>query len=114
MRTLSGADTSSAETPSRPTNGRSGIAFRAEPNPIRVCDGSRFGRTTITWHAHDPVDVRVGDIKGKLFARGLARGRADTGLWVTDGMQFLLIDAVSGELLDLTVVRLTAEGCDLD
>ncbi|MFQ5741001.1 MAG: hypothetical protein ACE5JX_18520 [Acidobacteriota bacterium] len=84
----------------------------AEPNPIQVCDGN-LGKTTLTWNAPgvDRVEVRIGTPEGSLFARTGSSGSKETGLWVRDGMAFLLLDPSSKSTLATVTVGLTSSGC---
>lgn len=91
--------------------------LRASPNPIRVCDGTGVGVTTLSWEvpgAVGPLEVRVGGPRGKLFARTAAIGSAATGPWASDGMVFVLVAADTGDVLGSTVVRVTRSGCQAE
>ena len=84
----------------------------SDPNPIRVCDGSGLGQTTISWDAPgvSSVEVRIHSPTGRLMASG-QKGSTQTGKWVKDGMAFFLVDASNGEVLDKIVVEVTQKGC---
>lgn len=86
--------------------------FSAEPNSIPVCEGS-VGVTTLSWFIATAggVEIRVGSPTGKLMARGGPTGSAETGKWVTDGMQFFLLDRETEEVLGELEIRHTQEGC---
>ena len=96
-----------------------GPSITADPNPIKVCDGSGVGITKLSWTASGPetVEVRVGRPDGDLFAQTTPTSTADTGKWVTDGMTFYLQDATSGKPLTAkntlakVTVKLTSDGC---
>jgi hypothetical protein len=97
----------------------SGVEFSADPNPIPVCDASGTGVTTLRWNAPCPpgsfLEVRVGGVNGKVFARVAGRSEAPTGKWVSPGLAFSLLrgTTVDGErvvLAELTV-RHTTNGC---
>lgn len=94
-------------------------SITADPNPIKVCDGSGVGITKLSWTASGPekVEVRVGRPDGDLFAQTTPTATADTGKWVTDGMTFYLQDATTGKQLSAentlakVTVKLTLDGC---
>ncbi|MEK6282048.1 MAG: hypothetical protein AABN95_16965 [Acidobacteriota bacterium] len=83
-----------------PKDGK-GPTIAADPNPIRVCDGSGLGVTTIsyTFSEQDLIEVHVDSPDGPLFARQNSSGTAATGKWVTDGMVFYLQDISAGKSL---------------
>ncbi len=95
------------------------VFFVADPNPIKVCDRSGLGATTLSWNATEAlaVTVHVGSPSGQLFAATGARGSAATEKWVEDGMVFYLQDATGGvplapeHTLATLTVRLTGAGC---
>jgi hypothetical protein len=63
--------------------------FGSSPNPIRTNEA--FASTTITGKAGCSYDIRIGSPSGALFASGDAGTiSAQTGPWVTDGMEFYL------------------------
>jgi hypothetical protein len=76
-------------------------SLTASPNPIPVTGNADVGMTTISWMApgSDVVEVRVNSPDGPLLASGGARGSAQTGLWVRDGMTFYLQDVSAGKPL---------------
>ena len=92
----------------------------AKPNPIRVCDGSGLGITTIffTFAESDLVEIHVNSPTGDLFAKPAASGSAVTEKWVTNGMVFLLQDVTDGRTLTAqntlgtVTVNLTTAGCE--
>ncbi|HKO96197.1 MAG TPA: hypothetical protein VJU86_04355 [Pyrinomonadaceae bacterium] len=95
-------------------------AIIAEPNPIRVCDGSGLGRTAIAFTIAPPVEaaeVRVGAVDGGQLASLGRSGHAFTGNWVNDGLVFYLQDITGGKKLTpentlaTLTVNLTKEGC---
>jgi hypothetical protein len=93
--------------------------IKAEPNPIRVCDGSGLGITTISYtlSEQEVIEVHIDSPDGPLFARQGISGTATTGKWVSEGMVFYLQDVSSGKSLTaentLATVRvsLTTVGC---
>jgi OmcA/MtrC family decaheme c-type cytochrome len=82
----------------------------ASPNPITSC-GKGVGMTELVWSADGTVEVRVGAANGALFAQGGPDGSQATGEWVSDGMDFFLLDRESGETLQRQNVDLTVFGC---
>jgi hypothetical protein len=88
-----------------PPNAASPI-FAASPNPILVNAGESHGVTTINWDASDVslVEVRVNSPTGPLFAMGESKGSAQTGRWVSNAMEFFLVDRATGETLSATAV----------
>src|SRR5262249_31944168 len=66
----------------------------ANPNPIKVWDGSGLGETELSYTVPEGayVDIRIGSPDGTLFVGAGASGTARTGKWVTDGMVFYLQD----------------------
>ncbi len=88
----------------------------ATPNPIRICDGSPGGLTTLQWDATDMaemIELRVGSVTGTLFATGGPIGFATTNRNVTDGTVFHLVNASNATSLDTETIRITREGCPL-
>lgn len=91
----------------------------ASPNPIKVCDKSGTGMTTLSWTATGTtaIEVRVGKPDGDLFAKAVPDGTWKTGKWVGDGMIFYLQDVSGGKPLTAEntiatlVVNVTVAGC---
>ena len=114
--------TASAGThpPSHSAKNPNAATIAANPNPIRVCDGSGLGTTTIfyTFAEQDLVEVRVDSPTGPLFAKPAASGSATTEKWVTNGMVFFLQDVTDGRPLTAentvgtVTVTLTTAGCE--
>jgi DNA-binding beta-propeller fold protein YncE len=77
---------------------RNGAALTITPNPIAVTDGAD-GSATISWNAPNAslIEVHVNSPTGPLFARSGNRGRAPTGVWVSDGLTFYLQDVSNGQ-----------------
>lgn len=95
-------------------------AMIADPNPIKVCDGSGLGVTNIGLTIAPPVsvvDVRIDSPDGTQFATKGASGFVPTGKWVTDGMVFYLQDITGGKpltpenTLATVAARVTNVGC---
>lgn len=100
-------------TPQRPKAPVEG-SMSADPNPIKVCDGTGVGITTISWRVPkgNPIEIRMGSTTGTVFVRqSVAQGSAITGKWVSDGTRFVLLDAESRETLAILTVRVTSVGC---
>jgi hypothetical protein len=78
----------------------------ASPNPILVPAGSVLGQTTISWSAprYATVEVRVNAPDGPLMAMGGSTGSEQTGLWVTNGTRFFLVDPAGGATLAAVTV----------
>jgi len=95
--------------------------FKADPNPIQVCDGSGLGVTTLIYDSKGPtaVQVQVGSPNGVggLLAHSAPKGSVKTGKWVTNGMIFYLQDASQGRTstpentLATVTVNVTNVGC---
>ncbi len=93
--------------------------FVASPNPIRICDDSGVGITTLSWTSTGPtaVELRFGSPSGRLFGRMGPQGQVTTGRWVGDRMLVYLQDVSDGKPLtpENTIgrvqIRLTDEGC---
>jgi hypothetical protein len=95
-------------------------AITADPNPIKVCDGSGLGVTHIRFKIEPPVgavDVRIDSPAGPQFASKGESARVPTGKWVTDGMVFYLQDTTGGKsltpenTLDTVTLKVTTDGC---
>lgn len=97
---------------------RSGT-ITADPNPIRVCDGTGLGVTKLSWTSvsTNRVEVRVNFPDGALLAQTARTGTSETGKWVTDGMTFHLQDVSGGEpltaenTLATATLKVTTAGC---
>jgi hypothetical protein len=96
-----------------------GVSFTADPNPIKVCDGSGLGVTSLYWKTPGirSVEIHVNTPDGPLLARGHAEGKGQTQKWVTNGMVFYLQDmtgvdkAPAQRTIGTLTVNLTTEGC---
>jgi hypothetical protein len=84
-------------------------SFAASPNPITLASGVTSGKTTLIWSApgYDRLVIRVGvppkDMTGDLQSSGFT----ETGTWVTDGTQFMLVNARNGATVATTTVNVT-------
>jgi Bacterial Ig-like domain (group 3)/FG-GAP-like repeat/FG-GAP repeat len=76
-------------------------SLTASPNPIVVPVATLSGTTAIQWNAAaaQTVEIHIGSPTGILFVAGGGSGSAETGPWVTDGMQFYLQDTSGGKPL---------------
>lgn len=83
----------------------------ADPNPIPTCDGHPRGMTNIVWGDAGPVRINIGSADGTLFGTANGAGSAETGNWVSNGMDFYLSDADNGDLLQVMNVDLSVYGC---
>ncbi|GEM_PF-1704623 len=75
------------------------------PAVITQCDiYGLHGKTSVTWtNAPDGSQVRLSDPSGKPFTGPLTgNGAADTGVWVADGLVFILADSGMHELARAT------------
>ncbi len=72
--------------------------FTGSPNPFPT-DVNGLGQITLHWSVANvsAVEIRVNSVSGPAFSGGSATGSAETGQWVTDGMQFFLQDIRMGE-----------------
>jgi Glycoside hydrolase family 44 len=86
------------------------ISISATPNPIPVAPGATTGQTTINWNypPSNALEVHIGSPTGTLFVQGGSSGSQQTGNWVTNGMQFFLVDSASKALIDSTTVTLSS------
>ena len=84
----------------------------ANPNPITVCDGTGLGVTRLSWSVSNVsvFQVRVESPTGPLLYQGTSN-TALTGKWVTNGMNFYLLNASNGTVLGSTTVTVSASGC---
>ena len=88
----------------------------ANPNPIKINDGSGLGLTTLSWKTDAIlVEVHVGAPDGPLFSSSGGSGSAATEKWVSDGMVFYLQDVSDGLLLssENTLAKLTVNVIDV-
>jgi hypothetical protein len=112
-----------APAPTSTVEGRGTLpkgSITADPNPIRVCDGSGLGVTSLSWTSTGAryLQVRVGAPNGALFAAsGPSSGPVATRKWVADGTTFYLQDTTgdlplaSENTVSTVTVKVTKEGC---
>jgi hypothetical protein len=89
-----------------------GVTFTANPNPIIVTGGSR-GMTTLTWNApgHSQLAIFVGSPTGSPMTGTMgSSGSGRTGNWVTDGMQFFLMDLTTHTAIASVTVHVSTRG----
>ncbi len=93
--------------------GTSTTTITANPNPVKICDGSASTTITITANAPVNYDVRINSPTGDLFARQAANTQITqaTGNWVTNGMIFYVTDTATSAALGSTTVTFTTQGC---
>jgi sugar lactone lactonase YvrE len=81
------------------------ITFTANPNPI--ISGTGAGMTTLTWNApgYTQLVILIGSPTGNPMTGTLGpSGSVPTGNWVTDGLQFFLVDLTTNSAIaSLTV-----------
>ncbi len=93
--------------------------FSASPNPIRVCDGTGLGTTTLTWQTQNVkgVALRVVSATGSLLGNFGPAGSYQTDKWVSSGMSFYLLNVSPGananSVLAVYQVDVSAEGCGI-
>src|SRR5256885_5835246 len=82
-----------ANTTSQTRPGKIG-SITANPNPIKVCDGSGLGITTLSWDVPGSkrVEVHVGSPNGAFLALSGGPGSQASGKWVGNGTVFYLQD----------------------
>lgn len=83
----------------------------ANPNPAMACSNTGKSMTTLSWTDEGAVQIRLGSETGKLFAAANGAGSAETGNWVMDGMDFVLVDKATGEAIETMPVYNTVFGC---
>ncbi len=88
------------------------VTLLADPNPIPLAAGAASGQTTLVWNAPGSslVEIHVGSATGPLFTTQGPSGTAVTGDWVSNGMQFVLLDANTRVTLATTTVYTTSAG----
>jgi hypothetical protein len=79
-----------------------GVSFSASPAPISTNAGSNVGQTTLSWTAPGYNSLQI-FANGSLFDDVGSSGSIATGDWVSDGMNFSLVDpATSSPLSTIT------------
>jgi len=84
------------------------------PSVITDCNPYQLGATTVEWHAPGAaglVQVLVASVQASFTGHVPPDGRSTTGVWVNDGMPFVLVDAAGNTLASTTAhVVCDAEG----
>jgi hypothetical protein len=107
-------------SPGAPSNIAKNATITADPNPIKVCDGSGLGITKLTYSAKGPsqVEVRIASPNNGLLAHTGPVGTATSGKWVSNGTVFYLQDVSDGKpltpenTLATVTVGVTTQGCN--
>jgi len=75
----------------------------ANPNPVRLHNGSGLGDVDLSWDVigTESIEIHLNAPGGPLFAKGGPQGSAKTGKWVSDGMNFYLQDTSAKNALVL-------------
>lgn len=72
-------------------------SISANPNPIKINDGSGAGMTVLYWTSDAKLtEVHIGAPDGRLFTMSEGSGSVATGKWVQDGTVFYLQDVSDG------------------
>jgi hypothetical protein len=95
------------------------VTFTAAANPVKVCDGTGMGSTTISYQAPavTHVQLRMGKVDGGLVAYTTNQATVKTGKWVYDGLVLYLQDVSNGKpltpenTLATLTLKVTTEGC---
>ncbi len=74
------------------------------PDPITPPPGTALGQAQLIWNAPGfaQVQIRVGSPQGPVMANGGSEGIAATGMWVSNGLTFFLVDASGNTLATAT------------
>jgi DNA-binding beta-propeller fold protein YncE len=87
-------------------NPASKVTFTASPNPI-----PSGATTTLSWNApgHSQLAILVGSSSGSSLASPVgSSGSVTTGDWVTEGMEFFLVDLTNGSTIAIVTVHLSS------
>jgi hypothetical protein len=87
------------------------VPMVAGPNPIPVCDNSGRGDTLISWADKGQIDIYLDSPEGQLFTRRSQAGSQQTGKWVRDGKEFIMVDRATGDVIQKMPVNTTVLGC---
>jgi len=88
------------------------VSFTANPNPLISPTG--IGVTTLSWHApcYDQLKITVVSPTGTPLTGGVgSSGTAQTGPWVTDGLQFFLMDTTTNTAIASLAMRVCTSAC---
>jgi hypothetical protein len=97
--------------PTPPTPPSPAITLSANPNPIVSARG--VGTTTLTWNApgHSSVAIYINSVSGQPMTGALgSSGSVSTGNWVTNGMQFVLVDLNTASAIASLTVQVNSGG----
>jgi hypothetical protein len=83
----------------------------ANPPAVLSCEGNGRGSTTLTWEYDKPIQIRRAPPNNKLVHTGGPSGSITTGDWIRDGMDFVLVERDSGDLIQEFVLNTTVLGC---
>ncbi len=117
---LSSAPVTANAPTEEPTRSLATGSITADPNLIRVCDGSGLGITVLSWTSTGAkyLQVHVGSPNGPIFAAsGPAGGPNKTGKWVANGTTFYLqnttndLPLTSTNTLSTVTLKVTDKGC---
>jgi len=87
-------------------NPASKVTFTASPNPI-----PSGATTTLSWNApgYSQLAILVGSSSGSSLASPVgSSGSVATGNWVTDGMEFFLVDLANGATIAILTAHLSS------
>lgn len=84
-----------------------GVSLSVNPVAVPVNAGSTVGQTTLSWRAPGYSSLQI-FANGSLFGNVGASGSLTTGNWVSDGMNFSLVDPATGAPLSTVTVHTTA------
>jgi hypothetical protein len=88
------------------------VNFTANPNPVISPTG--LGVTTLSWNApcYDQLKITVVSPTGTPMTGGIgSSGTAQTGDWVSDGLQFFLVDTSSNTAIASLAARVCTSAC---
>ena len=88
-----------------------GVSFSANPSAVPTNTGGTVGRTTLNWNAPGYSSLQI-FANGALFDAVGTSGSVATGNWVSNGMNFSLVDPATGSPLSTVTVHTTAESSD--
>ena len=84
-----------------------GVSFSANPTAIPTNVGSTVGQTTLNWNAPAYNSLQI-YANGSLFSDVGSSGSAATGNWVSDGMNFSLVDPATSSPVSTVTVHTAA------
>lgn len=84
-----------------------GVSFSANPAAVPTNTGSTLGLTTLSWNAPGYSSLQI-FANAALFDDVGTSGSVATGNWVSNGMNFSLVDRATGSPLSTVTVHTTA------